>query len=76
MVGNKDVSNCRPLWILANNITWGPKPFKVFNRWFEKPEFKTFVEKVWSSSTTHGKCVVIMKEKFKMVKENLKRWNI
>ncbi|MCI09822.1 hypothetical protein A2U01_0030913 [Trifolium medium] len=43
-IGNRDISDHCPIWLMCSNINWGPKPFKVNNCWLEHPEFKQFVE--------------------------------
>lgn len=68
MVGERVVPDLNPIWILANNSNEGPKLFKVFNVWFECPDFEYFVENVWNSSGVHGKCVFVMKEKLKLLR--------
>ncbi|XP_058784973.1 uncharacterized protein LOC131659865 [Vicia villosa] len=47
MVGNRDVSDHCPIWLISNKVNWGPKPFKVNEEWFSDKDFLPFVEKVW-----------------------------
>ncbi|PNX92925.1 hypothetical protein L195_g016071, partial [Trifolium pratense] len=39
-IGNRDISDHFPIWLMCSNVNWGPKPFKVNNCWLEHPEFK------------------------------------
>lgn len=57
--------------IKANHTNWGPKPFKVFNCWFEHQDFVPFVEEVWKSSIFQGKYAFVLKEKLKILKGRL-----
>ena len=41
----RDIFDHCPIVLSANNINWGPKPFKVNNCWFEHKEFLPFGEK-------------------------------
>ncbi|XP_058751026.1 uncharacterized protein LOC131624048 [Vicia villosa] len=44
VTGDRDISDHRPVWIKASNLDWGPKPFKVFNSWFQHKDFLKFVK--------------------------------
>ncbi|XP_058780938.1 uncharacterized protein LOC131655044 [Vicia villosa] len=44
---DRDISDHRPIWIKASNLDWGPKPFKVFNSWFQHKDFLNFVKAAW-----------------------------
>jgi hypothetical protein len=60
---------------VTSTLNWGPKPFRVINGWLEHPEFLPFVEKVWKSFNVHGRKAFVLKEKFKMLKDCLRKWN-
>lgn len=51
IVGERDVSDYRLIWIHVNNLNCGPRLFKVFNTWFEHLVFEPLVDKVCSSCT-------------------------
>lgn len=57
-------------------MNWGPKPFKIFNARREHPEIHPFVEGVWYSTNIWGKSEFVMKEKLKLLKAYIKRWNV
>ncbi|XP_045791747.1 uncharacterized protein LOC123886474 [Trifolium pratense] len=74
-IGNRDISDHCPIWLLCSDVNWGPKPFKVNNCWLEHPEFKSFVVNVWEQRNIKGKKAFIIKEKLKKLKEELRGWN-
>jgi exonuclease III len=74
-IGDRDISDHCPIWLLASPKNWGPKPFRVINGWFDHPEFFSFVEHCWKSFEVHGKKAFVLKEKFRLLKECLRKWN-
>ncbi|XP_058733670.1 uncharacterized protein LOC131605315 [Vicia villosa] len=46
LVGDRDVSDHCPIWLIGNKSNWGPKPFKDNGEWFSNKEFLPFVEKI------------------------------
>ncbi|XP_058776653.1 uncharacterized protein LOC131650973 [Vicia villosa] len=73
--GSRDISDHRPVWIKSSNLDWGPKPFKVFNAWFQHKDFLGFVKTAWDSFQVRGKKYFVIREKFRMLKEKLIWWN-
>ncbi|XP_058775615.1 uncharacterized protein LOC131649887 [Vicia villosa] len=76
MVGDRDVSDHFPIWLISNKVNWGPKPFKVNGEWFSNKDFLPFVEKVWKELVVEGRGDSVLKEKLKILKESLKWWNL
>ncbi|XP_058741846.1 uncharacterized protein LOC131614250 [Vicia villosa] len=74
-IGDRDVSNHCPVWIVKDNVDWGPKPFKVNNEWFQLKSFLPFVKKSWEEAVVEGRSDFVLKEKFRILKERLKWWN-
>lgn len=74
-IGDRDISDHCPIWLLSSNLNWGPKPFKFNNCWADHPDFLSFVKTTWEGITIHGKKAFILKEKLKKLKEALKVWN-
>ncbi|PNY01857.1 cysteine-rich receptor-like protein kinase, partial [Trifolium pratense] len=74
-IGDRDISDHCPIWLMASPNNWGPKPFRVINGWLEHPEFLSFVENSWKGFEVHGKKAYVLKEKFKLLKNCLKSWN-
>ncbi|GKU90761.1 hypothetical protein SLEP1_g4712 [Rubroshorea leprosula] len=61
--------------LIEEKMDWGPKPFKVFDSWFDYPEFKESVAATWNSSIVQGKKGFVLKEKLKKLKAFLKNWS-
>lgn len=70
---NKDLSN--HFLIKGNFKNWVPKPFNLFNCWINHEEFMSFVENIWKIVNVEGKTAFMLKDKLKVLRENLRRWN-
>ncbi|XP_058775098.1 uncharacterized protein LOC131649352 [Vicia villosa] len=75
MIGDRDISDHCPIWIMTDNHNWGPKPFKFNNEWFSNASFMPFVEKEWKNLVVHGRGDFILKEKLRLIKYKNKKWN-
>ncbi|XP_045810036.1 uncharacterized protein LOC123904409 [Trifolium pratense] len=71
-IGNHDISDHCPIWLLCSNLDWGPKPFKFNNCWTRHLEFNSFVTNLWRNLNINGKKAFVIKEKLKLLKEGLK----
>ncbi|XP_058762167.1 uncharacterized protein LOC131635557 [Vicia villosa] len=76
VTGDRDISDHMPVWIKASNLDWGPKPFKVFNSWFQHKDFLKFVKEAWDSFQVRGKKYFVVMEKFRLLKAKLRWWNV
>ncbi|KAL8536611.1 hypothetical protein ACS0TY_011982 [Phlomoides rotata] len=67
----------RPLPLILRNLVtdWGPKPFKFFNGWIKHPEFRDFCCSKWESYNVNGWKSYSLKEKLRMLKQDLKGWS-
>jgi exonuclease III len=74
-IGDRDISDHCPIWLIVAEENWGPKPFRVINGWFDHPDFYSFVESRWKSFDVRGKKAYVLKEKFRLLKECLRKWN-
>ncbi|XP_045831189.1 uncharacterized protein LOC123922522 [Trifolium pratense] len=74
-IRDRDISDHCPVWLLSSSCNWGPKPFRVINGWLEHPESNGFVESAWKSYDIRGKKAFVLKEKLKLLRESLKKWN-
>ncbi|XP_058753873.1 uncharacterized protein LOC131627052 [Vicia villosa] len=54
-VGDCDISDHCPVWLVCDNSNWGPKPFKFNNKWFANKEFLPFAEKEWKLLLVEGR---------------------
>ncbi|CAK8569448.1 unnamed protein product [Lathyrus sativus] len=70
-VGDKDISDHRPIWIKANITNWGPKLFKVFDCWYKHPGFVEFVKNEWNYIVIEGDVAHVLKEKLKHLRNGL-----
>lgn len=59
----------------GNRSDWGPKPFKFFNAWLDHEAFLPVISSVWNSLAIKGRANFIIKEKLKVLKEALRKWN-
>jgi len=51
---------------------WGPKPFRTIDGWFLERGFSGMVEDKWRSYGGQGNVIKVLKEKFKLLKVDLK----
>ncbi|XP_058732668.1 uncharacterized protein LOC131604227 [Vicia villosa] len=63
LIGDRDISDHCPIWIIKDHRNWGPKPFKFNNEWFSFDSFIPFVEKEWKSIKVEGRGDFVLKEK-------------
>ncbi|XP_058755940.1 uncharacterized protein LOC131629163 [Vicia villosa] len=72
-IGDRDISDHCPIWLVVDKMDWGPKPFKFNNEWFNHKEFIGFVEKEWKDMFVQGRGDFVLKEKLRLLKIKL-RW--
>ncbi|XP_058774477.1 uncharacterized protein LOC131648765 [Vicia villosa] len=75
-IGERDISDHCPVWIVADKSDWGPKPFKFNNEWFQHKDFLGYVEREWRSMEVYGRGDFVLKEKLSRLKNKLRWWNI
>ncbi|XP_058726467.1 uncharacterized protein LOC131597819 [Vicia villosa] len=75
LIGDRDISDHCPIWLCRDNCNWGPKPFRFNNEWFSFDAFIPFVEKEWSSLKVEGRGDFVLKEKIRLLKDKLRRWD-
>jgi exonuclease III len=54
-IAARDISDHCPIWLVSNNLDWGPKPFRFNNCWLEHPAFIPFVSEFWEKTVIRGK---------------------
>lgn len=74
-MGDRDISDHCPIWLVSSNANWGPKPFRFNNCWLEHKDIVKLVSDCWTSSVIHGRHYFVLKEKLKRVRETLRKWN-
>ena len=72
---DRQISDHCALLLKSNVVDWGPKPFRFLDIWQEDKEFENFVKRKWESYVVQGNEFVVVKEKLKMLKSDLKGWN-
>ncbi|XP_058752306.1 uncharacterized protein LOC131625459 [Vicia villosa] len=75
VTGNRDISDHRRVWLKSSILDRGPKPFKVFNSWFEHEDFLKFVRQQGESFKVQGSSAFILKEKLRRLRDSLRGWN-
>jgi len=68
----RQISDHCALVLKSNVPDWGPKPFRFLDIWQEDKEFENFVKSKCESYFVHGNEILVLKEKLKMLKSNLK----
>ncbi|XP_058781622.1 uncharacterized protein LOC131655832 [Vicia villosa] len=76
LIGDRDISDHCPIWIMKYASNWGPKPFRFKNEWFSFNSFVPFMEKEWKGLKVEGRGDFVLKEKLRLLKDKLKKWNI
>lgn len=54
-IGDRDISDHCPVWLVLDRENWGPKPFKFNNEWFTLYSFFHFMEKEWKEIKVEGR---------------------
>ncbi|XP_071718046.1 uncharacterized protein [Rutidosis leptorrhynchoides] len=55
---------------------WGPKPFRFNNSWLSKPGFLKLCESYWHNYPVFGWTAFVMGKKLRLLKADLKVWNL
>ncbi|XP_068479069.1 uncharacterized protein [Phaseolus vulgaris] len=74
-VAKRQISDHCAIVLKSNVADWGPKPFRFLDIWQEDKEFVNFVKSKWESYLVQGNKILVLKEKLKMLKSDLKGWN-
>jgi len=72
---DRQISDHCALVLKSNVVDWGPKPFRFLDIWQEEKEFEIFVKSKWENYLVQGNEILVLKEKLKMLKSDLKGWN-
>ncbi|XP_068487034.1 uncharacterized protein [Phaseolus vulgaris] len=74
-VQRRDVSDHCALVVKSTVKDWGPKPFRSIDAWIMERGFTGLVKDKWSSYSAQGNALIVIKEKLKQLKGDLKVWN-
>ncbi|GAU27881.1 hypothetical protein TSUD_159750 [Trifolium subterraneum] len=72
----RDISDHCPIILRYQNFDWGPKPFRFNNHWLKNKGFKEVVAGSWNNTMVGGRKGLIIKDKLKVLKGDLRRWNM
>ncbi|XP_068491904.1 uncharacterized protein [Phaseolus vulgaris] len=72
---DRQISDHCALLLKSKVVDWGPKPFRFLDIWQENKEFEHFIKSKWESYLVQGNEILVLKEKLKMLKSDLKGWN-
>ena len=64
-----------PIVLSINEDNWDPKPFNMLKCWADVPGYKQFVSEKWQSFKVNCWGGFVLKEKFKLLKAELKEWH-
>ncbi|GJT47353.1 putative RNA-directed DNA polymerase [Tanacetum coccineum] len=70
------ISDHNPIMLSIGSCDFGPKPFRVFDCWFGHLDFESVVEKSWKSGSYRGTPDIVLKNKIKQLRYDIKEWNI
>lgn len=74
-IGDRDISDHCPVGLVKDNIDWDPKLFKFNNEWFSSDSFVPFMEEEWKNLNVESRGDFFLKEKLRLLKDKLRRWN-
>lgn len=74
-IGDKDISDYCPVWLMSSSLNWGPKPLRFNNCWLEHEDFKEFIRHSWNSFKVEGRDYHVLKEKLRLLKQKMRTWS-
>ena len=73
-VPRREASDHCALVVKTMEKDWGPKPFRTIDAWHMERGFNELVKGKWQSYLVQGNEITKIKEKFKLLKGDLKLW--
>ncbi|XP_071739224.1 uncharacterized protein [Rutidosis leptorrhynchoides] len=70
-----DPSNLSQAFVEVNGHDYGPKPFKVFDEWFNREGVDKIIEEAWADEVKGRRLDCNFRDRLKNVKFALKRWS-
>jgi hypothetical protein len=71
----RSISDHCALLLRSSAVDWGPKPFRFNNHWLLHKEFYGLVEIFWTNCGFTGWMALILNDKLKGLKSQLRAWN-
>lgn len=75
VVGLRYLSDHCTIWLKVNVLNRGPRSFRDLDCWFDNKEFMYFVRNS-DALEVYGRSDFVIKEKLKLLKVCLKKWNV
>ncbi|XP_006606862.1 uncharacterized protein [Glycine max] len=73
---HRDYSDHCPILLKTDMVDWGPKPFRVMDCWLKNKQYQALVKDVWCGDQQPGWGSIVLKNKLKNLKSNIKKWSI
>ncbi|GKB92857.1 putative RNA-directed DNA polymerase [Tanacetum coccineum] len=70
----RSLSDHCPLLLKVGTPNFGPKPYRVFDKWFGNEDFKSLVVNSWTSSPLPLSADLLLKDKIKRLRLDIKNW--
>jgi hypothetical protein len=70
----RGLSDHCPIILTIDDQNWGPKPLRILKCWADILGYFEFVKEFWQSTHVYGWSGYVIKEKLKMLKEQLRNW--
>ncbi|GJU28730.1 putative RNA-directed DNA polymerase [Tanacetum coccineum] len=70
----RSLSDHCPLLLKVGTPNFGPKPYRVFDKWFRNEDFKSLVVNSWTSSPLPLSANLLLKDKIKRLRLDIKNW--
>ncbi|MFS8007526.1 putative RNA-directed DNA polymerase [Helianthus anomalus] len=70
----KELSDHCPLVLITKDVNFGPKPFRVFNSWLDRPGFDVTVREAASNFEGVGPADLRLLKKFEFIRKHVKEW--
>ena len=66
----------KPILLMESHMDYGPTPFRFLHSWFLEQDLVSIVEDSWNNDGVQAtNAIILLKNKLKCLKQNLKTWN-
>ncbi|GJZ68852.1 putative RNA-directed DNA polymerase, eukaryota, reverse transcriptase zinc-binding domain protein [Tanacetum coccineum] len=70
----RSISDHCPLLLKVGSLNFGPKPYRIFDKWIGNEEFKGVITNSWASSQPPLSADLVLKNKLKKLRLDIKTW--
>ncbi|GJU68923.1 putative RNA-directed DNA polymerase [Tanacetum coccineum] len=71
---SRSISDHCPLLLKVGSPSFGPKPYRIFDKWIGNEEFKGVITNSWASSQPPLSADLVLKNKLKKLRLDIKTW--